>query len=114
VCAGVPEDGAVASTFVISPWVSADDMNTACNDILEKSKYAKCFFLPILGAEQATFRWEKGCGWRKSVQLEDIRDIPRAAYINDLQKAASIGDWNEVDRLCDEECKRVLAEMREN
>jgi hypothetical protein len=53
VCGGIPEHGAAVSTFVITPWLSADDMNAACNSVLEESKYARCFFLPILSAEQA-------------------------------------------------------------
>jgi hypothetical protein len=113
-CAGIPEPGAVVSTFVITPWLSPDDMNAASNSALEGSKYARCFFLPILNAEQSDYRWEKNCGWTKSVRLEDIRDIPRATYVNSLNKAAINGDWQEVDRLCDEECKMVLSEMREN
>jgi hypothetical protein len=27
---------------------------------------------------------------------------------------AAAGDWQEVDRLCDEECRKVLREMRDN
>lgn len=53
VCAGIPEHGAAVSTFVITPWLSADDLNAACNSALEESKYARCFFLSILGAESA-------------------------------------------------------------
>jgi hypothetical protein len=114
VCAGIPEHGAAVSTFVMTAWLSADDMNTACSSVLEESKYDRCFFLPILSAEQADYRWEKNSRWTKSVRLEDIRDIPRAAYVASLHKAAIAGDWQEVDRLCDEECKLVLSEMREN
>jgi hypothetical protein len=114
VCAGIPEHGAAVSTYVITPWLSADDMNAACNVALEDSKYARCFFLPILSAEQADYRWEKNRGWKKSVRLEDIGDIPRAAYMNRLHKAAVAGHWQEVDRLCDKECEMVLSEMREN
>ena len=114
VCAGIPEHGAGVSTFVMTPWLSADDLNAACNSVLEVSKYDRCFLLPILGAEQADYRWEKNRGWKKSVRLEDIRDIPRAAYVDSLHKAAVAGDWQEVDRLCHEECKLVLSKMREN
>jgi hypothetical protein len=109
---GIAEHGAAVSTFVITPWLSADDMNAACNSVLEQSKYARCFFLHILSAEQADYRWEKNRGWKKSVRLEDIRDVPRAAYVNSLYKAAIASDWQEVDRLCDEECRTVLSEMR--
>jgi hypothetical protein len=52
--------------------------------------------------------------WQKRVKLDDIRDVPRAAYVDSLMKAAEAGDGREVDRLCDEECRQVLAEMRLN
>jgi hypothetical protein len=114
VCAGIPEHGAAVSTFMITPGLSADDLNAASNGVLEQSKYDRCFLLPILGAEQADYRWDKTQGWKKSVRLDNIRDIPRAGYVDSLHKAAIAGDWQEVDRLCDEECKMVLSEMREN
>jgi hypothetical protein len=113
ICAGVPEHGAVVSTFVMSPWLSADDLNSATDNLLHPSKYSRCFLLPILGAEQAFYRWERNLRWKKSVKLEDIRDVPREAYVNGLMEAAGTGSWEEVDRLCDEECRKVLTEMRQ-
>ena len=112
ICAGIPEHGAVISTFVMTSWLSAEDLNLATNSILQQSKYDHCFFLAILGAEQALYRWERNCGWKKSVKLDDLNEIPREAYVKSLHKAASAGDWQEVDRLCDEECKQVLSEIR--
>jgi hypothetical protein len=112
VCAGIPEHGAAVSTFVMTPWLSADDLNFVSDSLLEKSKFARSFFLPILGAERAIYGWRKNHGWKKSVQLDDIRDIPRASYVENLRKAALAGDWQEVDRLCDDECRTVLAEIR--
>lgn len=112
VCAGIPEHGSVVSTLVVTQWLSVSDLNSATHSILQKSKYDRCFFLAILGTEQALYTWEKNSGWDKSVRLEDINEVPRASYESDLRRAASAGDWQEVDRLCDEECERVLREMR--
>jgi len=111
-CAGIPEHGAVASTFLMTPWLSAIDMNRATDDDLQQSKYDRCFLLPILGAEQVQYTWTKHVGWKKSVRQPDIREYPREAYVTSLIRAAAIDDWQEVDRLCDEECKKVLSEMR--
>jgi hypothetical protein len=113
-CGGIPELGAVVSTFLMTPWLSAADLNSATDHLLRRSKYDRCFLLPILGAEQAFYQWERGRRWDKSVGLEDIRDVPREAYVNSLMRAAEVGNWQEVDRLCDEECRNVLAEMRSN
>jgi len=112
-CAGVPERGAVVSTFVMTPWLSADDLNSASDSLLQKSNYDRCFFFSILGAEQAFYPWERASRREKLVKLDDIRDVPREAYVSGLMKAAEAGNWREVDRLCDEECRKVLAEMRQ-
>lgn len=114
ICAGVPEHGAVVSTFVMTPWLSAEDLNSATDNVLQGSKYSRCFLLPILGAEQAFYPWDRDSRWRKHVQLEDIRHVPREAYVNSLMKAAESGNWQEVDRLCDEECRKVLSETRQS
>lgn len=113
-CAGIPEHGAAVSTFVMTPWLSAEDLNSATDGLLQRSRYDRCFLLPVLGAEKAFYPWSKPSRWEKRVKLEDIRDVPRAAYVDSLMKAAEVQDWREVDRLCDEECLRVLAEMRQN
>jgi hypothetical protein len=113
-CGAIPEHGAAVSTFVMTPWLSAEDLNSATDSLLQGSKYNRCFFLPICGAEQAFYPWSKPSRWQKHVKLGDIRDVPRAAYVNSLMKAAEAGDSQEVDRLCDEECREVLAEMRQN
>jgi hypothetical protein len=113
-CAGEPEHGAVGSTFVVTSWLSAEDLNSATDDLLRGSKYNRCFLLAILGAEQAFYTWDRASRWEKRVKVEDVRDVPRQAYINGLMKAAEAGNWREVDRLCDEECRKVLAEMRQS
>jgi hypothetical protein len=49
ICAGVPEHGAVVSSFVMTPWLSAEDLNSATDDLLRGSKYNRCFLQAILG-----------------------------------------------------------------
>jgi hypothetical protein len=108
VCAGMPD--AAASTFVMTPWLSADDLNSATDNVLQGSKYDRCFLFPILGAEQALYLWDRASHWKKRVQLEDISQVPRQAYVDSLMKARN---QEERDRLCDEECRKVLAELRQ-
>jgi hypothetical protein len=108
ICAGVPELGAVASTFIMTPWLSPEDMNLATDNVLGKSKYHRCFLLPIVGIEQALYRWERTSGWEKSVTPRDIRDVPREAYVENLLNAAN---QQERDRLFYEECRMVLREF---
>ena len=112
-CASIPESGAVISTIMMTPWISEADLGRDTGPVLQASKYTHCFLLPILGVEQAFYRWEKNGVWEKSVQLENTHDVPRAAYVGNLSKAAAEGNWGEVGRLCDAECKNVLSEMRQ-
>ncbi len=114
VCAGVPQHGAVISTMVITQWLSAADLNQATHAVLQQSKYDRSFFLTVLGTEQVFYSWEKDCGWKKSAKLEEITEAPHEKYVNSLHRAAAAGDLQEVDRLCDEECKKVLNEMRKS
>ena len=110
VCGGIPEHGAAISTFVMTSWLSAAEMGHTTDSLLQGSKYDCCFFLPILGVEEAFYGWERNRGWKKSVKLKDLREAPRAVYVDNLHRAAAASDWQELERLCDEECKIVLSE----
>jgi hypothetical protein len=114
VCAGIPEPwGAAVSTSVMTPWLHEQEMEDATAKVLAKSKYDCCFFLPILGAERALYRREKDYVWKKSVLLDEFRDLASAEYIRALTLTAASGDRQEMDRLCEEECKTALRETRE-
>jgi hypothetical protein len=65
VCGGIPEHGAVISTLVITPCLSETDIDRATGSLLQRSRYDRCFFLSIVGAEQAFYRWEKNGSWKK-------------------------------------------------
>ncbi len=114
VCSGTPEHDAVISTMVMTPLLHAHNIEAAIGHDLQKSKYDRCLFLPVLGAEQAFYRWEKNAAWKKAVLLNDINDVPRASYTESLMSAAAAGDDQELDRLCDEEVKAVLHELRQS
>ena len=113
VSGGIPEHGAVISTFVMTPWLSEANIGRATESVLQRSRYDRCFFLPIIGAEEAFYSWKKNGRWKKSVKSIELRPIPHAAYMNSLCRAAAAGDWLEIDRLCDEEYKKVLSELRQ-
>jgi hypothetical protein len=112
VSAGIPEQGAVVSTMVMTPWLHDHSIEAAIGGDLQKSKYDCCFFHPILGAERALYRWDKHSAWKKAVLLDNIHEVPRAAYVDNLMLAAAAGDQHEMDRLLDEECSATLREMR--
>jgi hypothetical protein len=110
VCSGIPEHGAIVSTILMTPWLREHDIEIATGGALQNSKYDRCFYLPIIAPEEAFYRWQKHSKWKKTVVLEDIREIPREAYVRSLFAAH---DDQERDRLCEEEAYAVLRELRE-
>ena len=113
VCAGIPEPGAAISTTVMTQWLHEHNIERVTGGVLQQSKYDRCFFLPILGSERALYKREKNLAWEKVVSLDDLHDVPRTAYMNDLTLAAAADDQQEMDRLLDEEVSDTLREMRE-
>lgn len=73
VSCGVPELGAVVSTFVMTPWLEAGALDLATLDDLRESKYASAFVHPVLGAETALYRWTAKTGWEKETRSDDAR-----------------------------------------
>ncbi len=111
ICAGIPQHGAIVSTIVMTPLLHEPTIEIATGRLLQRSKYDRCFFLPILGAEQALYSWKKHSTWKKAVSQDGIHEAPRASYMNRLMLAAAARNQQEVDRLCDEELGATLREM---
>lgn len=110
-CGGIPEMGALVSTFVMPSLISAEALNAATDSLLKESKYDQCFFLQIVSTEQALYKWRRNTGWEKFIRKEYDNEIPRDEYVNSLMQAA---DSEERRRLCNEEAMRVLREVRQN
>jgi hypothetical protein len=67
VCCGVPEVGAIASTFLPTPWLDAARLDAATAQSLSASKYTRAFVHAVLGLEeQALYQWRRGGSWSKS------------------------------------------------
>jgi hypothetical protein len=73
VSCGVPEQGSVISTFVMTTWLHADALNQATAGELIRSKYARAFVHPVVGPEKALYHWTARDGWQKIKQPEDPR-----------------------------------------
>ena len=113
VCCSVPEHGAIISTLLMTPWLTEADIDRATGSLLQTSKYDRCFLFPFVGVvERAFYGWKKNSGWKKSAKVDEACDTSRATYLDSLLQAAATGDWQEIDRLCEEECKNVLSELR--
>jgi hypothetical protein len=104
-CCGVPELGAIASTFVMTPWLDTCALDRATLDKLSGSKYSRAFIYAILGAEEkALYQWERGGCWAKSTTR--VPPAERAPdfwdYKNDLELI------NDLDGWCKQEIEKTL------
>src|SRR5579875_3898357 len=79
-CASIPEPGAVVATFVMPKFLTAEDLNLETDDLLQQSKYHRCFLLPIIsiGDPRPFYQWSKPSRWEKRVESDGIRHVPRA------------------------------------
>jgi hypothetical protein len=108
-CCGVPEFGAIAATFVMTPWLDTGSLDNATLDKLARSKYSRAFIHAILGAEEkALYQWERSGGWSKSTlpvpPEEQGPDFWQ--WKNDPELLSDPEGWRK------REVERVLAELR--
>lgn len=67
VSCGIPEHGAVVSTFVITNWLTADALTAATSRALSLSPYARAYLHPITSLEDALYEWTPSQQWQKHV-----------------------------------------------
>jgi hypothetical protein len=68
VSCGIPEHGAVASTFVVTHWLTAEALTAATSGALSRSHYGRAFLHPITALEDALYEWTPALQWRKHVR----------------------------------------------
>jgi hypothetical protein len=109
-CGGVPQSGAAASTFVMTPWLDTASLNAATAQILSTSRYTRAFIHVILGLEeQALYEWQRGVGaWSKSTLVLPSRDQGPSFW--DCRGDSDL--FNDPDGWCDREVQRFFAERR--
>jgi hypothetical protein len=104
-CCGVPEPGAIASTFVMTPWLDTCALDRATLDKLSGSKYSRALIHAILGAEEkALYQWERGSCWGKStvpVPLEE-QGLDFWHYKNNPELLSDPEAW------CKQEIEKIL------
>jgi hypothetical protein len=110
VAAGVPENGGVISTFILSAHLPLDKLDAATTPDLMQSSYSRAFLLPVLGVERALFEWAKPSGpWSLHVEQDAIPSLSFAELVASARDAAQSGD---LDAWTDREIAKVLAELR--
>jgi hypothetical protein len=106
-CCGVPEWGATASTFVMTPWLDIAELNHVTLDKLAGSKYSRAFIHATLGAEeQALYQWERRGQWSKSTLPvpPEMHGPDFFQYRDDAELLSDREGW------CKHELERVLKE----
>lgn len=88
VACGVPELGTVVSTFVMTPWLTAEALTIATSAALSNSSYARAFLHPIVNLEDALYEWTPTQQWRKDVRPGSE---PSGPSFWDLQQAMARG-----------------------
>jgi hypothetical protein len=68
VSCGVPEHGAVVSTFVMTNWLSVETLTTATLPALSRSCYARAFLHPIVTLEDVFYEWTPTQPWQKHIR----------------------------------------------
>jgi hypothetical protein len=106
VCCGVPQFGAIASTFVMTPWIDLGALDAATLQDLSTSKYSKAYIHVVLGVEEhALYEWQRGGKWSKSTVAEPQNRGPNFwEYKNDLDLLKDPDSW------CDREIERIFTE----
>jgi len=109
VCCGTPQLGAIASTFLITPWLDTGKLDKITAESLAKCKYTRVFIHAILGVEeQALYHWQRGGAWSKSTLAEPPED--RGPSFWDYRSDADL--LRDPDGWCDREIARCFAERR--
>jgi hypothetical protein len=110
VCGGVPEFGAIASTFVLTPWLDTGRLDAATAQKLSASKYSQAFIHVVLGLEQhALYQWRRGGSWSKSTLAVPPQD--RGPSFWDCRRDPDL--FRDPDGWRDREVQRVFDERRE-
>lgn len=83
VSCGIPEHGAVVSTFVVTNWLTAEALTTATFEALSRSPYVRAFLHPITAIEDALYEWTPVQQWQKHVRA---RSEPEGPNFWDVQQ----------------------------
>jgi len=107
VCCGVPQLGAMVSTFVMTPWLDIGRLSAATAGSLSASKYTQAFIHAVLGSEeQALYQWERGADWSKSTLPVSPQDQGPSFW--DYKHDADL--LRDPDGWCDREIQKFFAE----
>lgn len=107
---GVPEAGSIVSSFVFTPPLDVETLNSATCVALRKSKYDHVFLHPVLGVERALYHWSRESGtWTQTVQPEPP-GTEGPSFFDVMQDEEWLTD---PDGKFARELEKVLQEIRE-
>lgn len=76
VSCGIPEHGAVVSTFVVTNWLTAEALTAATSEALSRSCYVCAYLHPITALEDALYEWTSAQQWQKKIKARPGTDGP--------------------------------------
>ena len=101
--------GALASTFVITQWLPADDLNAATLSKLAASDYTHAFLHAISGNEVALYVWLRGGKWQKQTQHGD----QAKGFFELFNDPSELQEWTtDLEGKTDREIEKVRREFR--
>jgi hypothetical protein len=108
----VPELGTLASTFVITPWLTADALYAPTADHLAACNYAHAFLHVIVGDEDALYVWLRGGNWQKYVQQEPAGSQAKG-FFELRDDPSELQEWlTDTEGKTDREIEKVRREFR--
>jgi hypothetical protein len=84
VSCGIPEHGAIVSTFVLTNLLTVEALTTVTSPALSQSSYVRAFLHPITALEDVLYEWTPVKQWQKHVRT---RQAPEGPSFWDIQRA---------------------------
>jgi hypothetical protein len=83
VSCGIPEHGAIVSTFLVTNWLTAEALTAATTAPFARSSYRRAFLHPITALEDALYEWTPTQRWQKHIRP---RSAPEGPSFWDIQR----------------------------
>jgi hypothetical protein len=113
IVASLPELGALASTFVITQWLSADALDSATVSHLAACNYARAFVHIVAGSEHALYVWSAGGKWEKHAQPDHLAEQAKG-FFELRDNPSELQEWlTDLEGKTDREIEKVRREYAE-
>jgi hypothetical protein len=110
--ASLPVTGALVSTFVVSQWLHAPDLDSATMNHLAKCKYTHAFLHVIVGSEDALYSWTADDNWQKQT-LQKTESDGSKGFFAMRDDPSELQDWiTDPEAKTEREIEKVRREFQ--